>query len=179
MSSISSDYSNSYYSQYLNSESTSGISAGIEASLKKGIDRVEADVKSGKIKVADFKEKLQKSFGDSVNAAFQKDGSINFDTLESILDQKLGSNPYQELGSTSNQSSSLINKASLKNRLEKEFGEDAKGIVGEDGSIDMDKLTSLIDLLLGSQLNNSQSLTANQLNNLNSTLNGSILNVKA
>lgn len=178
MTSISSNYANNLYASSLLTGSTSGASSGIEASLKKGIDRVKSDIESGKIKVADLKEKLQKSFGDSVKSVFNEDGSIDFDSLESFLSQKITGSSSSLLSgsnsSSSTQTSSTLDKISLKKFLEKEYGEDAKGIIKDDGTIDMDKFVDLIDNITGGLSISSLQQTLNQLVN-----SGSILNVKA
>lgn len=194
MSGILSIQSNTNYSTYQTQNAISSKSASdFEAIMEQKKQEIQDAVESGKIDVDDFKAKMVEDFGDAVKAAFNEDGSVDFDKLDEIIEEQMGSMSGSPPGgpppgpppSGGSQESYKIDSETLQSKLIEDFGEEAEGIVQDDGSIDYEKLKELLDTNLGSSQTTYRSPYATQNSSQSSIFSsfflqsGSLFNARA
>lgn len=157
----------SYSSMY----SSSTQSSDFQSIMEKRMSQLEKAVDSGQIDTAQLQEDLQSQFGDVVNEAFGEDGSIDFEKLKEILESQAGSmgegtpemqgpppggpppGPPPSEGSSGVQ----MDPEKLQAKLIDIFGEEAEGIVNEDGEVDIEKLQELTDQRMAASANSTKS----------------------
>lgn len=176
----------SAYSSYQASSKSSSQSTDFEAVLQNRTAKLERAIDSGEIDTAKMQEQLQSVFGDSINDAFGEDGSVDVEKLEEIMQSQMGSMPggmegmpppggmggmegmegmpppppppdgMGGMSGSSMSSGSSINTEDFQTQLIEMFGEEAEGIVKEDGTIDTEKLSELAEAKMESQSNTTQ-----------------------
>lgn len=129
---------------------------GFQSMVDDHRSRMENAVQSGRIDADRLRSDLQTRFGDEVNEAFGADGSIDYDKIGEILENQGGSLGPPPSGMRGAGGPPMgpppggaggfgVNAAEANANLTSLFGEEADGIVGEDGRIDAERLQSLID----------------------------------
>ena len=117
---------------------------------------LEKAVESGAIDTDELQEKLQAQFGDAVNEAFGEDGSVDFEKLDEIIQSQMGQvGQGMPPGGMPGMSGpppggpppdgGQLDPEEMQAKLTSIFGEDAEGIVSEDGEIDSERLQELIE----------------------------------
>ena len=106
---------------------------------------IKSKIASGEIDTEKLKSKIADQFGDDIaNSVFEQDGTINFDKLSELPKKRSNEkvSPSEHLDSGSVQGKFDIEK--FKVNIKNQFGEEAASeIIGEDGSINFNKLLEL------------------------------------
>ena len=182
MSSISGIQSSLTYSQYSSQNTQRTTTTDFQSIMEERMKEIEEAVESGEIDVDDFKAKLEEKFGSAVDEAFSEDGTVDFDKLNEIIQEQLSSTSEANPSSMPPPPPPMkMDSTDLQSKLTEEFGDEAEGIVGEDGSIDFEKLKELLDSQSSTTTQGYQSAYSSQESLLNSFFlqHGSFLNVTA
>jgi len=159
MNGILSIQSSTNYSSYQTQRTGNSGTLDFQAIMEQKKQEIQDAVESGEISVDDFKAKMVNDFGTAVEEAFNEDGTVDFDKLDQIIEEQRGSMsgtpsvppPGPPPSDGMQQQSYKIDSESLQSKLIDDFGEEAEGIVSEDGTIDYEKLKELLDNNLGTQ----------------------------
>lgn len=161
--------SSAYYSTQ-NTSSTNNQQTKFDAVLQDRTSRLQEGIDSGKIDTAKLQEKLESEFGDAVSEFFGEDGSVDVEGLDEFMQSQMGSveggmppggmppggmppggmppggMPPGGMPPDGSESTDFtLDTEELQANLIEEFGEDAEGIVSEDGEIDVEKLKLLFE----------------------------------
>lgn len=191
MNGIVSIQSNTNYSSYQTQRTGNSNTLDFQEIMEQKKKEIQDAVESGEISVEDFKAKMVEDFGDAVEEAFAEDGTVDFEKLDEIIEEQRGSaNGVPPSGPPPGgpppERSTPIDAESLQSKLIEDFGEEAEGIVSDDGTIDYEKLKELLDSKMGSQVTYSSPYsTQNQNSSQSSIMNsfflrsGSLFSVSA
>lgn len=128
-----------------------GAFAGAQRPQPEAIaSRMAEGLESGRIDAEKLAGKLEKRFGAEAATAFNEDGSVNVENLTALLKSappKGGRPDPAEIASRTAEGleSGRIDAAEFSARLEQRFGAEAASAFNEDGSLNVDGLTALLE----------------------------------
>lgn len=127
------------------------------------LDRLRVQVEAGDVDTARLQQRLSAVFGEDADGIVGEDGSVDFDRLQSFIDQG-SARLLLELTSRLNDSTGVLvdedgevdgnavrenfvdrSRAIARERLREEFGEDTEQFINGDGSIDFEALREFLE----------------------------------
>jgi len=117
-----------------------------KAMLEERLQSLESAVESGDVDIETVRQQLEDRFGEeAANEVIQEDGSLDIDKLRELIESQSPPPPPPPPMEGQGQASNTVDTAAIEQYLQEQFGEAADGVVGEDGTINFDKLIALLD----------------------------------
>lgn len=133
--------------------------SGTPPSAADMVAKIKSDIDSGTITASDLQAKLTADFGDAANGIVGSDGTVDYSKLQTLLEnnqptggpgamgQGFGTPPSAQdvlAHIKSDIDSGKITASDLQSKLTADFGSAANGIVGSDGTVDYNKMLTLL-----------------------------------
>ncbi len=128
----------------------------IQSGSMRALQKLQQKTESGALDPAQLQERLLTRFGEAARGIVGENGAIDTDALKSLLHEARGERAqgdgplHSPLGKgfvehlQAMLESGAISTDEIQDRLSDRFGEIAKGVITEDGSIDISKIEGLV-----------------------------------